>query len=131
MLLDSLVDRSADRASGHLSLVANYGSGEEAGRRLASIAGRALRACAAPPAGPRHVLLLVAMACFYLSAPGAREGDGEAVRAPLLQAIGPLATPSMAVLRARRLLSAGGAVTTPASAAAAPVWHGGGAGRRA
>ena len=102
VLLDSLIDRVADSASGHVSLISHYRSPEEMAERLHAIASRARAAAVSQPAGARHGLLLAAMASFYLSAPGAHDGGAAGARARVLEAIGPPATPSMAILRARR-----------------------------
>jgi tetraprenyl-beta-curcumene synthase len=101
VLLDSLVDREADMRSGHRSLVAEYESSAHMACRLAAIAERA-RACAQQARqGERHVLILGAMASFYLSRPAAGTAWARPAREAVLSAIGPPAAPSMALLRAR------------------------------
>ena len=111
VLLDSLVDREADLRSGHRSLVAEYQSPEQMAVRLAAIAERATSCARHAHDGERHVLILGAMASFYLSRAPARAPCAPAARDGVLAAIGPPARPSMALLRARGAagrLAAGG-----------------------
>jgi tetraprenyl-beta-curcumene synthase len=104
-LLDSLIDRAADREAGHHSLVAHYQSAEEAATRLGSIAARATRATEPIPESVQHAMILAAMSSHYLTAltapseltPGARMAARQ-----VLDAMGALATPTMIVLRLRR-----------------------------
>jgi tetraprenyl-beta-curcumene synthase len=102
VLLDSLIDRAADRLSGHQSLVENYAGGPETARRLELIAGRALRSADTVRHGDLHALILAAMAGFYLSRPAARAPANRAAGECVLRALGAPARPSIAVLRARR-----------------------------
>jgi tetraprenyl-beta-curcumene synthase len=102
VLLDSLIDRPADLASGHHSLVDHYPSAEEAASRLGAIAIRAMRATETVPEGARHAMILAAMTSFYLSAPCASAPAAQAAGRGVLDAMGELARPTMAVLRARR-----------------------------
>jgi tetraprenyl-beta-curcumene synthase len=102
VLLDSLVDRAADLQTGHHSLVEHYASAEEAAARIGSIAARAMRATTTVPQASQHALILAAMASFYLSAPSARTSHAGPVAQRVRNAMGAHATPTMAVLRARR-----------------------------
>ncbi len=102
VLLDSLVDRAVDKQTGHHSLVEHYGSVEEAAARIGLIATRAMRATSTVPQASQHALILAAMASFYLSAPGARTSHASPVARRVLEAMGSLARPTMAVLRASR-----------------------------
>jgi tetraprenyl-beta-curcumene synthase len=103
VLLDSLIDHQADMESGDHSLVAHYISREEASGRLGAIASRSMRATTAMPQGHQHALLLASMTSFYLSAPAARTPAAAAIGEEVREAMGRLATPTMAVLRARRV----------------------------
>ncbi len=101
VLLDSLVDRAADLGSGHFSLVAEYEGREEMAARLAAIADRA-KACARQAGqGERHLLILGAMASFYLSSPAAGAPQARGAREAVLAALGPPAAPAMVLLRLR------------------------------
>jgi tetraprenyl-beta-curcumene synthase len=102
VLLDSLVDRAIDTEAGHHSLVDHYDSVEEAAGRLGAIAERALQATSTVSQGTQHAMILAGMASFYLSAPCASGPDAGLVSRRVRESIGPLATPTLAVLRARR-----------------------------
>ncbi len=102
VLLDSLIDHTADTQAGHHSLVAHYASAEEAAVRLGTIASRAMRATAAVPQASQHSLILAAMASFYLSAPGAETADAQPVVRRVMEAMGAHGRPAMAMLRIRR-----------------------------
>jgi tetraprenyl-beta-curcumene synthase len=119
VLLDSLVDREVDMRTGHLSLVAEYEGPEQVARRLAAIAERAKASAQQARYGERHVLILGAMASFYLSRPAAASPWARPAREAVLAAIGPPAAPSMALLRAR------GAAERLATGARAPAGAGG------
>ena len=71
-LLDNLVDIAEDYATGQRSLVGCYASSLDAATRMRLLAERSLQAARALPDGRGHVLLLAAMASFYLSTPEAR-----------------------------------------------------------
>jgi len=101
VLLDSLVDREADLDSGHLSLVAEYESPQQAAARLSVVAERAQAYAQQAGHGERHLLILGAMASFYLSRPAARAPQAREACAGVLASIGPAAAPAMAVLQAR------------------------------
>jgi len=102
VLLDSLIDRPADIASGHHSLVGHYASVEEAASRLSTIAVRAMQATETVPESVQHAMILAAMTSFYLSAPCASAPATCAVARGVLEAMGGLAAPTMVVLRTRR-----------------------------
>jgi tetraprenyl-beta-curcumene synthase len=102
VLLDSLVDRSEDISTGHHSLVENYPSPEATAARLSAIAIRARHATERLPDGAGHATILAAMTSFYLSAPAASTPGAQPAAQLLLESIGGLAKPTMAVLRTRR-----------------------------
>jgi tetraprenyl-beta-curcumene synthase len=107
-LLDSLVDRGEDRAMGMRGLIDCYLTPSEAAARMRTIAREALRRARLLPQGSRHALILAAMTSFYLCdmrSPGARLPS--AVIASVLEEMGSLVTPNMAMLRVRRSLRAG------------------------
>jgi tetraprenyl-beta-curcumene synthase len=101
-LLDNLVDLDEDHASGQHSLFACYASADEARERIRMLARRALEAARVLPQASGHVLILAAMASFYLSAPQARSQARAPVRAAVLSTLGLPARLSMLVFRARR-----------------------------
>jgi tetraprenyl-beta-curcumene synthase len=112
-LLDSLVDRGEDHAMGAPGLIDRYASAAQAGERMRLIAREALERTTQLPRGKRHTLIVTAMTCFYLcDLRGAGSTHAPLVAPPLLQELGAIAAPNMAVLRMRRLL---GWRATPAS----------------
>lgn len=105
-LLDNLIDIEEDRATAQHNLIARYSSPQEAAARMGELARRALRAAWQLPGDPRpDVLVLGAMASFYLSAPAARAPAARPVVAEVLGALGPSARPAMTVFRLRRALA--------------------------
>jgi tetraprenyl-beta-curcumene synthase len=115
VLLDSLIDRAKDLEHGHHNLIDHYSSPLEAAHRLGWIAGHAVHAAEALPDGARHALIVAAMASFYLSAPATAAPGALLATQRVMETMGALATPTMAVLRARRaagrLLDGAGAAT--------------------
>lgn len=99
VLLDSLVDRAKDLEHGHHNLINHYGSPAEAANRLRWIAARAVQGAESLSDGARHALIVAAMTSFYLSTPAA---SASSTAQPLLETMGALAKPTMAVLRTRR-----------------------------
>jgi len=102
-LLDSLVDRAEDAATAQLSLVGCYRSEQDAATRMRWLAERALDAARALPAGRRHRVLAVAVACLYLSAPELSSGWGLEPAQSVREAVGGLAGPALVIFRLRRL----------------------------
>jgi tetraprenyl-beta-curcumene synthase len=102
VLLDSLIDRAKDLEHGHHNLIDHYASPAEAAERLGWIAARAVRAAESLPDGARHALILAAMASFYLSAPAVSAPSARPAAQRVLETMGALAWPTMAVLRTRR-----------------------------
>ena len=102
VLLDSLIDRAHDIEAGQHSLIDHYASAEEAASRLSAIAARAMRATELLPESIQHAMILAAMTSFYLSAPATSTPGALLAAQRVLEAMGALARPTMAVLRARR-----------------------------
>jgi tetraprenyl-beta-curcumene synthase len=102
VLLDSLVDRAKDLEHGHHNLIEHYSSPAEAAHRLEWIAQCAVRAAEALPDGARHALILAAMTSFYLSAPSVSTPGTMLAAERVLKTMPTLASPTMAVLKARR-----------------------------
>jgi tetraprenyl-beta-curcumene synthase len=103
VLLDSLIDHAQDLEHGHHNLIDHYSSPAEAASRLEWIAARAMDATEALPDGARHGLIVAAMASFYLSAPCASSSGAAAAGPRVLNTMGGLATPTMAIFGARRM----------------------------
>jgi tetraprenyl-beta-curcumene synthase len=134
-LLDNLVDIAEDYATGQRSLVGCYASSLDASTRMRLLAERSLRAAEELPGSRGHVLILAAMASFYLSTPEASAPAARPVAHAVLDALGEPAQLSMLVfrtrLRARRLMprapggparrASGAEVVLPAIEAVAPA----------
>jgi tetraprenyl-beta-curcumene synthase len=103
VLLDSLIDSAEDLRTGHHSLVDHYTSPTETASRLQAIAARAMAAAETLPDGRRHALILAAMASFYLSASQTSNARATVPATRVLDAMGSLATPTMAVFNMRRM----------------------------
>jgi tetraprenyl-beta-curcumene synthase len=104
-LLDSLVDRDEDVATGERGLIDCYPSPVDAAIRMRTIAGEALRRAAALPCGRRHRLIVAAMTSFYIcEIHGSASPQAQLVAPCVLDAIGGLAAPTMAILGMRRSL---------------------------
>jgi tetraprenyl-beta-curcumene synthase len=101
-MLDHLIDAAEDARTGQRNLIDLYASPEQAAERMSLLAERALVCARSLPPAHRHELIVAAMASFYLSAPEAQEGEALPVTRAVLDAFGPLATPAMAVFKARR-----------------------------
>jgi tetraprenyl-beta-curcumene synthase len=102
-LLDSLVDRAEDAATGQLSLVGCYRSSLDAATRMRSLTASALEAARTLPGGRRHQLLVAAMACHYLSSLERATAETSEPAQAVREVLGGLAAPALAVFRARRL----------------------------
>jgi tetraprenyl-beta-curcumene synthase len=103
-LLDSLVDQAEDAETGQLRLLDCYPSRRQAVEGLERLAKDSLAAARELP-GPehRHELLLIAMACSYLSAPEASAVGADAVRQAVRASLGSPAGAMLRVFALRRL----------------------------
>jgi tetraprenyl-beta-curcumene synthase len=115
LLLDSMIDRSHDIEAGQHCLIDHYSSAEETASRLSAIAARAMRATELLPKSIQHSMILAAMTSFYLSAPVTSTPGAFLAAQRVLETMGALAAPTMAVLRTRRaagrLLAGAGTAT--------------------
>jgi tetraprenyl-beta-curcumene synthase len=105
-LLDSLIDRAEDAATGEFSLIGRYRTPQDAVEGLERIARSAVDSARPLPGWRKHTLLTVAMACSYL-ADAPRHEPGEP-RERVLAALGPLARPTMLVFALRGLATSPG-----------------------
>ncbi len=104
-LLDNLIDKHEDEATGHRSLVEYYGS-QRAAQRMSWLAERAERAAGELPHGARHIVILAAMIANYLSTPEAQSAELAPVSRAVLATTGPLAAPTLLVFKLRHLSAA-------------------------
>ena len=103
-LLDSLIDRSEDLATGQHSLIGHYGSAEATAERMRFIAREATQQAQTLAGGLNHALILAGMASQYLSAPAASLPHAQPAREDITGAMGRLAAPTIAVFQARSLI---------------------------
>jgi tetraprenyl-beta-curcumene synthase len=102
-LLDSLVDRDQDMALEGRALMGYYSSPLDAASRMRAIAHEALQRARALPRGRHHVLITAAMTSFYISEiHSSPSPDAQIVGPSVLEALGGLSGPTMAILKARR-----------------------------
>ncbi len=102
-LLDSLVDHEEDIAVDGRALLGYYASPGDAAMRMGRIADESLCRAAALPGGRRHTLILAAMTSFYIcELRDSASPHAQPVASSVLDAVGGLAAPSMAILNVRR-----------------------------
>jgi tetraprenyl-beta-curcumene synthase len=101
-LLDSLIDEPEDAAVAQRSLLDYYATPQEAAVRLQLLARSALRSVRSLPNAHEHVLVLAGMASFYLTAPQASSPAARLASCKVLETLGPIVKPTMAVFGARR-----------------------------
>ncbi len=101
-LLDSLIDLPEDIVSGQQNLITHYASNDEMADRMQAIVIESVSRSESLPNSKEHVVVLVGMACFYLSAKEARLRHAQRVRERILVSLGGLASPTMFVFSARR-----------------------------
>lgn len=101
-MLDSLVDRQRDVQEGQLGYVHYYESYDDLAQDLALAARRAVRHAAPLPNGAHHVMTLVGVAAYYMSAPGASSELAQPVTQRIGRELQPLITPTLAVMGAWR-----------------------------
>jgi tetraprenyl-beta-curcumene synthase len=102
-MLDSLVDREQDLATGELGYIQGYGSAELMAQGLATLARAAARGAAALPNGAHHIMTLVGVAAYYGSAPTAASPFARPIMRRVHRELRPLIVPTLAVMRAWRL----------------------------
>lgn len=118
-LLDNVVDTDEDAATGQLSLLSHYPTGQVAADRLRWLAARSRAAASELPSSVAHVLALGAMAGFYLSEREAAAGGVRLIRDGVSRELGLPAHMAVVVFRIRRCIGEvnrrvrrGGAVQT-------------------
>ena len=103
-LLDHLVDRGEDAASGQRNLIDYYATTERAAERMRALAQRAAGAARSlPDRDRRHTIVLAAMTANYLSDPAAAAPAAIPIAREVTHAIGGLMRPSLLVFKARGL----------------------------
>jgi tetraprenyl-beta-curcumene synthase len=102
-MLDSLIDHQHDTNTGQPGYIKYYEDLDLLARQLASVARHAATRARALPNGAHHVMLLVGVVAYYISAPTARSEFARPVAAHISNELQPLIKPTLAILRAWRL----------------------------
>lgn len=102
ILLDGLLDRSADRANGQYNQLGHYASIAEAAARIELIATRSRRLLAELPQAEAHLALLAGMAGYYLAPALAWHAEAAPLAAGASAPLGPLVKPAVLVHRLRQ-----------------------------
>ncbi|HEV2998716.1 MAG TPA: DUF2600 family protein [Solirubrobacteraceae bacterium] len=102
-LLDGLLDRAEDAATGQHNLLGHYGSLEEMADRMELLTVESVRRAAA--AGMAHTLIIVAAPSLYLADRRAWLPEVRPTTERILAALGEIAAPAMLILRVRRFFA--------------------------
>jgi tetraprenyl-beta-curcumene synthase len=100
ILLDSLIDRAEDRATGQPNLLDHYSSQEEMTERLGLLASETAKR--AHEVAPHHRLILAGMVALYLSDEQAWTDFARPATERILEATGTFAKAALLMLRVRR-----------------------------
>jgi tetraprenyl-beta-curcumene synthase len=100
--LDSLIDYDADTASGRAGYVQHYESNSVLARRLAIVVGDVIARSRNARHGAHHVMTLVGVLAYYLSAPGASTAFARPVTVQLARQSQPLLAPTLVMMRTWR-----------------------------
>lgn len=101
ILLDGLVDWSADRADGAPNQIDHYGSAADASNRLRLLAREARGSLSALPMGEMHTTILDGLGGYYLSPPHVWEPESREIASGVFASLGPMVKPAWAVHRIR------------------------------
>jgi tetraprenyl-beta-curcumene synthase len=102
-LLDSLIDRDADRDAGAHSFVGYYSSRQAVTQRLAMIAADGVEAMAGLRGARRHAVIATGVAGFYLSDVDARRPFAVSATSRVIDALNPFVLrPILAIAAAKR-----------------------------
>jgi hypothetical protein len=103
-MLDSLMDRNEDIASGQLSYVKLYSSRDAMADGLAKVARDGVARARGLPNGAHHAMTLVGVVGFYISDPAANDDAlARSVVPAVKRELAPLITPTLALMRTWRL----------------------------
>ncbi len=102
-MLDSLIDRDEDLASGEHGFVHWYRGPEQMGECLAAVARDAVQRARGTRGGAHHTMTLTGVAAYYASAPAARDPGAREVFARVKTELGGALMPALAVMWAWRL----------------------------
>ena len=102
-MLDSLLDREHDLATGQLNYLDLYDSPEQMAGRLAGLAREARNGARALPHAAHHLVTLTGVVAYYASAPGGRRGEARLVMVAVCDQLRPLIVPTLELMRGWRL----------------------------
>jgi tetraprenyl-beta-curcumene synthase len=105
-LLDSLTDHEQDSDVGEPGYISLYEDRQLLAKSLTATAGTAARQVRKLPHGAQHMMILTGVVAYYTSTPGARSELARPLVAGLHEALRPLISPTLAVMRTWRLLRA-------------------------
>jgi hypothetical protein len=101
-MLDSLVDYQRDVRAGQAGYIRYYNDHDHLAKDLTNAARRAVEHAAPLRNGAHHVMTLVGVAAYYISAPTASSDFARPVTRQVRRELKPLITPTLAVMRAWR-----------------------------
>jgi tetraprenyl-beta-curcumene synthase len=101
-MLDSLVDYQRDTQAGQAGYLRYYRDHDHLAQDLARAARRAVEHSNTLPNGAHHVMTLVGVAAYYISAPTASSDLAQPVTRQVRRELEPLITPTLAVMRTWR-----------------------------
>lgn len=102
VLLDDLIDREDDVASGEHNYLDYYASNEIAAERFSLMAHKSRSALADLRFDRQHTAILMGVGGFYLSKPAAKSTFAAPIRARMLEALGSAVYPILAAMRVLR-----------------------------
>lgn len=102
--LDQLVDYERDIRSGDHSYIELYETREELAQQIADIVNRVKKRARTIPDGAHHLMILSGVVAYYTSQPSAMGDFARPVTELVQDQLRPLITPTLATLRAWRLL---------------------------
>lgn len=101
-MLDSLVNYQRDQQAGHAGYIRYYQNHDLLARDLTRAARRAIEHATPLPNGAHHIMTLVGVGAYYISAPTARSDFAQPVTQQIRHELKPLITPTLLVIRAWR-----------------------------
>jgi hypothetical protein len=101
-MLDSAIDYERDSRCGEAWYVGHYDSPAALADRVVAVSREATRQAQTLPDAAHHTMTLVGVVAYYTSAPQARRGSTAALARRVHAELGPVLTPTLAVMRAWR-----------------------------
>jgi tetraprenyl-beta-curcumene synthase len=101
-MLDSLIDYQRDTHAGQAGYLRYYNNHDQLAKDLASAAQRAVKHASLLPNSAHHVMTLVGVAAYYISAPTASSDFARPVTRQVRRELEPLITPTLAVMHTWR-----------------------------